>query len=413
MNQTVREDSPRTSAENARHAMVDSLEASGRLTSPAVIAAMRVVPREAFVPGEAPLTQVYDADDAVITRRDEHGAPTSSVSAPHLQGRMIEQAGVGRGDTVLEIGSGGYNAALIAAVVGETGTVVSVDIDQWVTDRAKAYLAASGYGDRVSVVTADGALPVEGHGPFDAIVVTVGAWDISIAWINQLKPAGRLVVPLRMRSITRVVGFARDGSRLVSTSVEHSGFVPMQGVLRHDEYAVHLPDGKGHQLTLRFDEARLADPHQLDGVLATAPHEAWSGVVLDKGEDFADLQLWLACFLDGFCRVNSDPGSDLAAQMTRNWFPFGTAVGDSFAYFAIRFVDDNNIELGARAHGQHSATAADRLNTQFRAWYASGRGTEPTFAYTPHGSGHAAAPGDAVELVRQHGTITITWPPRR
>jgi len=391
--------------------MVDALQTRGRLTSPAVLAAMRVVPRQAFVPRDAPLSQVYDPDDAIITRRDEHGAPTSSVSAPHLQGRMIEQAGIGPGDVVLEIGSGGYNAALIAEVVGETGTVVSVDIDPWVTERAKAYLTAAGYADRVEVVTADGALSLDGQGPFDAIIVTVGAWDIAPAWIDQLKPEGRLVVPLRIRSITRVIGFVRNGDRLISNSVEHSGFVPMQGLLRHDEHAVHLPDTSGHQLTLRFDETPLADPHLLDGVLATAPHDAWSGVLLDKSEDFADLQLWLACFLDGFCRVNAEARTDLANQMTRTWFPFGTAVDGSFAYFTIRFVDESTIELGARAFGKDATGAAERLNTQFRAWNANARGAEPTFAYTPNDN-ERRADADAAELTKEHGTVSITWPPR-
>lgn len=411
MNQTIGTTRPRTPAEDARHSMVDALEAGGRLTSPAVLAALRAVPRESFVPADARLEHVYDPDDAVITRRDAYGAATSSVSAPQLQGRMIEQAGIGPGDIVAEVGSGGYNAALLAEVVSITGTVVTVDIDPWVTGRAAEFLAATGYGDRVAVRTADGALPVDGYGPFDAIIVTVGAWDIAPAWIDQLVVGGRLVVPLRMRSITRVVGFVREGDHLVSTSVAHSGFVPMQGILGHDEYAVHLPDGAGLQVTLRFDEQPPVQPHRLDGVLAAEPCDTWSGVVLDKQEDFADLQLWLACFLDGFCRVNAEPGSDMAAQMTRSWFPFGTAQDDSFAYFTIRFVDTDHIELGARAYGPHAAAVADALNEQFRAWYGHGRGAVPSFAYLPTGADPAATPAGAVTLVKKHGTVVISWPP--
>ncbi|WP_211240194.1 hypothetical protein [Promicromonospora kroppenstedtii] len=70
---------------------------------------------------------------------------------------------------------------------------MSIDIDPWVTARAVECLAATGYGERVAVLTGDGELAVEGHGPFDAILVTVGAWDIAPAWLDQLCPQGLLV----------------------------------------------------------------------------------------------------------------------------------------------------------------------------------------------------------------------------
>ncbi|MFJ3405430.1 methyltransferase, FxLD system [Promicromonospora sp. NPDC090134] len=393
---------------SAREAMVARLE--GRLVSPAVLAALRTVPREAFVPEGTPLEETYAPDRPVVTRRDEHGADTSSVSAPSLQGRMIELAQIGPGARMLEIGSGGYNAALLAEVVGEAGSVVSIDIDPWVTARAVECLAATGYSEQVTVLTGDGELPVEGHGPFDAILVTVGAWDIAPAWLDQLVEGGRLVVPLRMRSVTRTLALRWAGNHLVSEGAETGGFVPMQGIGGHDEHALHLPDPDGGHLTLRFDDEVPARPHLLDGVLATPPVEVWSGLPLSHGQDFSGLHLWFASFLDGFCRINADPGSELAGLQAQTWFPFGTAAGDSFAHLAIRpLAEGGGVEFGARAWGPHAIEAAERLNAQIEAWDKAGRPDHAEIAYWPEGADLTAAPG-AAHLRKAHGVLTISWP---
>ena len=219
-------------AADARGALVDKLLDSGRITTPVVEAAFRAVPRHAFVPAGTPLEEVYAVDRAVVTKRDEHGAALSSVSANYIQARMIEQAGVGRGMRVLEIGSGGYNAALLAEVVGDEGRVVSVDIDPDVTERTTALLRATGYGDRVEVLQVDAEHGVPGHEVFDRILVTVGAWDIAPAWLAALAADGVIVVPLRMNGVTRTIAFHRHGDHLVSSSSEVAGFVPMQGTAR-------------------------------------------------------------------------------------------------------------------------------------------------------------------------------------
>lgn len=160
------------SAAELRSAMAAKLRADGMITTLAVEAAFRKVPRERFVPGDIPLEATYNADDSVVTKTDEHGVAVSSVSAPFIQARMIEQAELQAGMNVLEIGSGGYNAALIAEVVGPEGQVVSVDIDPDVTHRAAALLDENGYGSRVRVVLADAEHGVPGDALFNAIIVT-------------------------------------------------------------------------------------------------------------------------------------------------------------------------------------------------------------------------------------------------
>jgi protein-L-isoaspartate(D-aspartate) O-methyltransferase len=85
---------------------------------------------------------------------------------------MLEAAGLEPGDRVLEIGSGGYDAALAAELVGPAGRVVSVDIDPEIVANARTALATAGY-PQVEVVCADGEYGHEPGAAYDAVVVTV------------------------------------------------------------------------------------------------------------------------------------------------------------------------------------------------------------------------------------------------
>ncbi|MFG2042126.1 methyltransferase, FxLD system [Dactylosporangium sp. NPDC048998] len=401
-------------AEELRTALVDRLVADGMIISPAVEAAFRTVPRHAFVPAGTPLEDVYHVDRSVVTKTDEHGAHLSSVSATYIQARMIEQAEVGPGMRVLEVGSGGYNAALLAEVVGTGGAVVSVDIDEDITDRATALLAATGYAGRVRVLQADAAHGVPGEGVVDRIIVTVGAWDIPPALLSHLAPDGVIVIPLRMNGVTRTIAFRRDGDHLASTSTEVAGFVPMQGDSARPERIFQLPDRDGHVVSLRFDAGTPEDVHLLTGVLGTERTEVWSGVTVAGSESFADLYLWFAGFLPGFCLLKADEGTELAAE--RGWFPFGVVRGDSFAYFAFRRTgDDARSELGARAYGPHGKDAAAAMAEQIQAWdQHARRGPAPTFAYWPAGTSPGVGSGgmsaNVAVLDKTHGLLTISWP---
>jgi protein-L-isoaspartate(D-aspartate) O-methyltransferase len=85
------------------------------------------------------------------------------------------------GQRVLEIGAGtGYNAALMAHIVGGSGEVVTVDIERDLVDAARDHLEAAGFG-RVRVVLGDGGDGHPGGAPYDRIILTVGAWDVAPA----------------------------------------------------------------------------------------------------------------------------------------------------------------------------------------------------------------------------------------
>src|SRR5580693_133007 len=135
--------------------MTDKLVRLGSVTSPPIEAAFRTVPRHAFARPGTPLEECYHGD-IVRNKKDADGVTLSSISGAWLQARMIAQAGIGPGARVLEIGTTGYNAALITEVAGPGGHVVTVDIDPEVAGWAAAALDATGYGGRVTIVTGDG-----------------------------------------------------------------------------------------------------------------------------------------------------------------------------------------------------------------------------------------------------------------
>ncbi|TMR27462.1 methyltransferase, FxLD system [Actinomadura geliboluensis] len=399
------------SAARMRHELAETLLTQGQIVSPAVEKAFRTVPREMFVPAGTPLDVVYSVDSPVITKIDEHGAHISSVSATYIQVRMIEMSGLAPGMTVLEIGSGGYNAALLAEVVEPDGHVVSVDIDTEITKRARDLLERAGYGRRVTIMQADAHHPIAGFKQFDRILVTVGAWDVLPAWLDQLAADGVLVVPLRMNGITRTIAFRRNGDHLTSIDVEVAGFVPMRGEGAHAERTFLLPDRYGKHIKLQFDSDVPGPTAELDGVLATDPVSVWSGVTIANGVSFADLHLWLAAFLSGFCRVGADPDTELASQLGKTWFPFGVVRGDSFAYLAVRpALDGGGVEFGATAYGSHGRGVAAALTEQIQAWDRHGRSSEPTFGFWPVGSPPAPPSGRSAVLTKRHGAVSISWP---
>lgn len=118
-----------------RMAIVDQLREWKVVCSETIEDALRVVPRHVFVP-DVPLEKAYGFDP-VVTHRDAEGIAISSASAPGVVGGMLEQLDIRPGYRVLEVGAGtGYNAALLAHLVGGTGAVTTVEYDAAVTQSA-------------------------------------------------------------------------------------------------------------------------------------------------------------------------------------------------------------------------------------------------------------------------------------
>ncbi len=399
-----------TQADALREAMIGELRQLNAIRSDQVADAFRTVPRHLFVPGEL-LERAYAANSSVVTKRDEHGAAISAVSAAHIQATMLEQARLEPGMRVLEIGSGGYNAALIAELVGETGEVTTVDIDPDVVERARDCLAVAGY-DRVNVVLADAGGGVPEFAPYDRVIVTVGAWDIPPAWSDQLAEGGRMVVPLRMRGLTRSVAFERDGGHLVSRAYHLCGFVEMQGAGAHAERLVAL---EGDKVSLWVDGDHPVDADRLRDGLHGARVERWSGVEIGGFEPLDDLDLWLATAVDDFALLtatNDVIDSGLVAASARRGAKTIVA-GKTFAYrAAARPVDSERtrFEFGVVAHGPQAEALAEEYVALIRTWDREHRGGPGAriAVYT------AATPDDDLPrgrvIDKNQTRVVISWP---
>ncbi|MYT68322.1 MULTISPECIES: methyltransferase, FxLD system [unclassified Streptomyces] len=395
-------------ATRLRNEMIDELRNQGDITSPEVEAVMRKVPRDRFTPPGLALAEVYDPWSAVITKTSAHGVQTSSVSAPQVQGFMLEQAKIKPGMNVLEIGSGGLNAAYLAELVGPEGSVTTVDIDPEVTERAERLLLENGY-DRVRVVTADAAEPVPGLGVADVILVTVGAWDIPPAWTHQLNPQGRLVVPLRTRGLTRSVAFVLDGDHLESESAKVCGFVPMQGATEHHEQLLLVAGTE--EIGLRFDDGVPIKPSQLDDAVTTPRIETWTGVTIGRREPLATLQMHLAITVPGFCIMSVDAEKDSGiVAPTKLGFSLAAVSDDSFAYLVHRPSGDTDVEYGVHALGRHAQQLADNLTESLRDWAAHRRGGPvPVIRAYPASTPDDQIVGDRV-IDKVHSRISLSWP---
>jgi protein-L-isoaspartate(D-aspartate) O-methyltransferase len=211
-----------------RAAMVQTMGSRGLLGF-GLAEAFASVPRHRFVPG-ADLRLAYDPHAALPTAFDDAGIPISSSSAPDIMATMLGQLTPTPGDRVLEIGTGtGYNVALLDRLVGPDGQVISVELDVAIAAQARHNLDDLGVSG-VEVRCADGWDGAHDQGPFDRIEVTVGTWDLSPHWVDQLRPGGMLVVPLWLRPGLQVsVGFVRHNQRLSSRSVAICGFMRLRG----------------------------------------------------------------------------------------------------------------------------------------------------------------------------------------
>lgn len=226
--------SPRPTRRSARlrRQLVEELERGGGRMSPPVRSAFLAVPREYFVPDRVSrdgLEAVY-RNEVILTAHDDRGVPTSSSSQPSIMVPMLEQLDLHQGQRVLEIGAGtGYNAALLAEVVGAKGRVVSIELEPGTARAARRALQQC--GSAAKVVVGDGRDGWHRAAPYDRIIVTASAGSVPLAWFEQLAEGGLLQIPLRAdrRGQTQaVVTFRKEPRRLRSVAVLPGGFMPLR-----------------------------------------------------------------------------------------------------------------------------------------------------------------------------------------
>ncbi|MFC6374512.1 methyltransferase domain-containing protein, partial [Nonomuraea thailandensis] len=286
-----------------RQALVARLRTAQEVGEP-VARAMLAVPRHLFVPGVEP--EAAYRDEPIVTKLDAGGLPISSSSQPAIMATMLGQLGVEPGHRVLEIGAGtGYNAALLAYLVGPGGHVVALDLDEDTAEEARRHLDAAGVAG-VEVVCRDGAGGHPERAPYDRLIATVGVWDLAPAWLAQLGPGGRLVVPLDLRGVQVSAAMERDGERWVSRSVAPCGFMRMRGSLTGTETIVVVRRDPGLMLL-------LPEPREV-GDVRSALEAAPTEITVRREEPAPPLTvatgvaLWLALHEPHWCVVNGDLG---------------------------------------------------------------------------------------------------------
>ena len=213
--------SDRARAWVARDRMVDEQIAGRGVKDPAVLQAMRAVPRESFV-GEHQACCAYEDRPLPI-------GEGQTISQPYIVARMCEALRVHPGDRVLEIGTGsGYAAAVLSVLAAEVYTIERVES---LARSARLRLSNLGYAN-VHVRHGDGSLGWPEHAAYDVIAVTASGPEVPRSLLSQLAIGGRLVMPVgaapRWQTLVRVT---RTGSDTYDhDTLEEVAFVPLIGV---------------------------------------------------------------------------------------------------------------------------------------------------------------------------------------
>jgi len=207
---------------SARKDLVDALVREGHIRTAAVERAFRAVPRERFVTEDLH-RQAYSDTPLPIPLGQ-------TISAPSMIAIMLEEADLGAGQKVLDVGTGsGYNAALLSEIVG-SANVVSVERHADLADFARHNLASAGYAG-VRLAVADGTLGYEPEAPYDRIVVTAGAPRLARSWVRQTKVGGMIVAPIGRSTFSQVLVIATKTAedRVVEREGTPCAFVPLVG----------------------------------------------------------------------------------------------------------------------------------------------------------------------------------------
>jgi len=213
----------------ARAAMLRSIEAHVKETSlyldkealnPSVMKALGSVPRHEFVP-QSQRRVAYENRPLPIG----HG---QTISQPYIVAVMTDLLKVNSNSKVLEVGTGSaYQAAILSELVDR---VYTIEIIEALSEQANERLHRLGY-DNVQVKTGDGYYGWAEHAPFDVIIVTAASSHVPPSLIKQLKPGGRMVIPVGSRFMTQellLINKQQD-NKLITRQILPVMFVPLTG----------------------------------------------------------------------------------------------------------------------------------------------------------------------------------------
>jgi protein-L-isoaspartate(D-aspartate) O-methyltransferase len=333
---------------------------------------------------------------------------------------MLEQLGLAPGQRVLEIGTGtGYNAALLAHVVGGTGSVVTVEIDEELSGNARQRLNAAGYSS-VVVASGDGAAGWPAGSPYDRIIVTASARDLAPAWTTQLGSGGLLVVPLSLRGVHQSVAFERAGGHLASVSVVPCGFVPLTGELAGPDPI--RPLGETPAVFLRLEDDRHLDVAALHAALSQPGQAVPTGVRIAGSDLYGDLSLWLALH-----DVSVGQLTAVGPAAERNVIPAVITDVPGMTFTTV-LVGQTSLAAVVRPPGMHLTNACDtafeswvcgygpdgddlaeRLAASIRAWGSAGRPASSALSIRARPASDPDGESAAFTITMPHTRFLLNW----
>jgi protein-L-isoaspartate(D-aspartate) O-methyltransferase len=210
----------------ARDRMVERQIAARGLADPALLAALRSVPRELFVPADQ-ARRAYD-DCALPIEAGQ------TISQPFIVALTIHAARVRPSDRLLEVGAGsGYAAAVMSRVAR---SVVTIERIPELADLARERMELLGF-DNVLVIEGDGSLGYPPGAPYDAILCAAAGPEVPESWLDQLRIGGRIVMPIgAMDGVQQLVRITlEEDGRVRREELEPVRFVPLIGAQAYDQ----------------------------------------------------------------------------------------------------------------------------------------------------------------------------------
>jgi protein-L-isoaspartate(D-aspartate) O-methyltransferase len=215
---TFREEGRRVSWEEERLQMVASQLVKRGIRDERVLEAMRKVPRHLFVPEGMRKSAYRDCPLSI--------GEGQTISQPYMVAMMTEALRLGGDETILELGTGsGYQTAILAELAG---TVYSIERISVLSERARHVLQETGY-ENIHFEVRDGTHGLPAQAPFDGIIITAGAPDVSDVLVDQLKENGVLVVPVGSRYSQTLYRVTKGKDHVAQEDLTQCVFVPLIG----------------------------------------------------------------------------------------------------------------------------------------------------------------------------------------
>ncbi|OYN88777.1 class I SAM-dependent methyltransferase [Parenemella sanctibonifatiensis] len=273
-----------------REHLIAELTEAGVLRSPIVTRAFGMVDRAQFVPEVDP-EQAYSTG-IVTVRRDGAGRGVSSMSSPIVHAAMLEVAEPAPGVRVLEVGSGGCNAALLAACVGDSGSVTTTDVDPEIIARVERLFPFAQFPTVRAELWDAWESVGRTDGEFDLIVVTVECPTLPDSLLTSLAVGGRIVAPVTIHGVRKCIVLDRLADGLRGRVEFDCGFVAARGhgAAGYDTRAVR--ETGEHTQVLRETGVPAPSEKELlsSGTILSADD---SGISLAVDRSPSDLWLWM------------------------------------------------------------------------------------------------------------------------